>query len=34
MKFIQALKLMKEGNKVKLPSWDGYWYWDKEKKQL
>lgn len=27
MKFIEALKLMKEGKKVKLPSWDGYWYW-------
>lgn len=30
MKFKEAFKLMKEGQKVKLPSWGGYWYWDKE----
>ena len=28
MKFICALKLMKEGHKVKLPSWAGYWVYD------
>ncbi len=28
MLFIDALKLMKQGEKVKLPSWGGYWYWD------
>ncbi|MDV9638798.1 DUF2829 domain-containing protein, partial [Clostridioides difficile] len=27
----EAFKLMKEGNKIKLPSWGGYWYWDNEK---
>lgn len=25
---------MKEGKKVKLPSWGGYWYWDKEKQTV
>ncbi|MGN0464887.1 MAG: DUF2829 domain-containing protein [Lachnospiraceae bacterium] len=28
MNFREALKLMKDGEKVKLPSWGGYWYWD------
>lgn len=28
MDFIKALDLMKEGKKVKLPSWGGYWCWD------
>ena len=28
MKFICALKLMKDGHKVKLPSWAGYWVYD------
>lgn len=32
MNFIEALKVMKQGGKVKLPSWGGYWYWDKEKR--
>lgn len=32
--FKKALELMKEGHKVKLPSWGGYWYWDKEKKTV
>lgn len=27
MKFLEALKLMKNGYKVKLPSWSGYWFW-------
>lgn len=28
MKFSEALKEMKNGKKVKLPSWGGYWCWD------
>ena len=28
MKFIEAFKAMKEGHKVKLPSWAGYWVYD------
>lgn len=28
MKFIEAFKAMKEGYKVKLPSWGGYWVYD------
>lgn len=28
MKFIEAFKAMKEGCKVKLPSWGGYWVYD------
>lgn len=34
MKFTEALKEMKAGNKVKLPSWGGYWYWDPEKETI
>jgi hypothetical protein len=34
VKFEQALKLMQEGKKVKLPSWGGYWYWDNEKQTV
>lgn len=34
MKFEQALKEMKSGQKVKLPSWGGYWYWDAEKETI
>lgn len=34
MKFEQALKEMKAGNKVKLPSWGGYWRWDEEKQTI
>lgn len=34
MKFTEALKAMKEGKKVKLPSWGGYWYWDPEKETI
>ena len=26
MNFKEALKLMKKGEKVKLPGWGGYWY--------
>ena len=28
MKFKKALKAMKQGRKVKLPSWGGYWEYD------
>ena len=28
MKFEEAIKVMKIGVPVKLPSWEGYWYWD------
>lgn len=31
MRFEEALKIMKDGNKVKLPSWGGFWKWDSEK---
>lgn len=34
MNFKQALKLMKQGAKVKLPSWGGYWYWDTDKQTV
>lgn len=34
MNFKEALKLMKEGKKVKLPSWGGYWFWDNEKETV
>lgn len=27
MLFRKAFELMKQGMKVKLPSWAGYWYW-------
>lgn len=27
MKFDETLKLMKQGKKVKLPHWQGYWCW-------
>lgn len=29
MRFEQALELMKQGKKVKLPSWGGYWEYEK-----
>lgn len=32
MNFKEAFKLMKQGAKVKLPGWGGFWYWDAEKK--
>ena len=28
MRFKQALELMKQGHKVKLPSWGGYWEYE------
>lgn len=34
MRFDEALKRMKEGVRVKLPSWGGYWYWDDEKETV
>lgn len=34
MKFLEVLKLMKKGEKVKLPSWGGYWCWDDEKQTI
>ena len=34
MKFVDALKEMKAGKKVKLPSWSGYWTWNEEKKTI
>ena len=32
MKFSKAFELMKHGEKMKLPSWGGYWYWDDSRK--
>lgn len=34
MNFVEALKAMKNGAKVKLPSWGGYWYWDPDKETV
>lgn len=34
MKFSKAFELMKHGEKVKLPSWGGYWFWDPEKETV
>ena len=34
MKFEEALKAMKSGSKIKLPSWGGYWYWSPEKETI
>lgn len=34
MKFSEALKLMKQGTPMKLPSWGGYWCWDDEKQTI
>lgn len=34
MDFKKALELMQEGKLVKLPSWGGYWCWDKENKTI
>lgn len=34
MLFGEALKLMKQGIPVKLPSWGGYWYWDSKKETV
>lgn len=34
MEFKKALKLMKQGMKMKLPSWGGYWFYDNEKETI
>lgn len=34
MRFEEALTIMKDGNKVKLPSWGGFWKWDSEKESI
>lgn len=34
MNFVEVLTAMKNGAKVKLPSWGGYWYWDEEKQTI
>lgn len=34
MKFADAFREMRSGNKVKLPTWGGYWYWDTEKETI
>lgn len=34
MTFKQAFEAMKQGAKVKLPSWAGYWFWDEEKQTI
>lgn len=34
MEFKQAFQLIKEGHKIKLPSWGGYWYWDNNKETI
>ena len=34
MNFKEALKCMKQGIPVKLPSWGGYWYWDSDKQTV
>lgn len=34
MNFKEALELMKQGKRVKLPSWGGYWTWDEDKQTI
>lgn len=34
MKFDEALKLMKQGVPIKLPSWGGYWAWDSDRETI
>ena len=34
MKFAEALKEMKQGIPMKLPSWGGYWCWDEEEQTI
>lgn len=34
MLFREAFELMKQGKKLKLPSWAGYWYWSKDKQTI
>ena len=34
MRFDEAFKTIKQGAKIKLPSWGGYWFWSKEKQTI
>lgn len=34
MLFREAFGLMKQGMKMKLPNWGGYWFWDAEEKTI
>ena len=34
LKFSETFKLMKQGAKMKLPGWNGYWRWDDEKQTI
>lgn len=34
MDFKNAFAMMKRGEKMKLPTWGGYWYWDDEAKTI
>ena len=34
MEFNVAYNLMKKGVKIKLPEWEGYWYWDEKKNTI
>lgn len=34
MKFTDAFEAMKQGAKVKLPGWGGYWYWEPKKETI
>lgn len=34
MNFKEAFMLMKQGTKIKLPSWGGYWYWNDDKQTI
>lgn len=34
MDFKRAFELMKEGHKLKMPSWGGYWTWDEENQTI
>ncbi len=34
MRFDDAFKAIKQGAKIKLPSWGGYWFWSKEKQTI
>ena len=34
VKFDEALKLMKDGTPMKLPSWGGYWVWDNDRETI
>ena len=34
MRFEEVLKQMKQGKKVKLPSWAGYWVWDEDNQTI